>query len=95
MARPRLLLIDDPFLGLAKPLIVRFCGTLRELTAGRGVGVLAAGQHVRRLLGLADRAYLLDEGRVLVEGPGPALLDDPDVRRMLLDLAPRTDEDAP
>jgi branched-chain amino acid transport system ATP-binding protein len=86
MARPRLLVLDDPFLGLGRPVIAAFCAALREARASRGVAVLAAGQHVRRLLGLADRAYLLEEGRVLVEGPGPALLDDPDVRRTLLDL---------
>jgi branched-chain amino acid transport system ATP-binding protein len=85
MARPRLLILDDPFLGLARPVIARFCTALGELRAARAVAVLAAGQHVRRLLGLADRAYLLAEGRVAAEGPGPALLGDPEVRRTLLE----------
>ncbi len=87
MARPRLLLLDDPFLGLAKPVIAGVCVTLRELT-GAGLTILAAGQHVRRLLALADRAYLLDEGRVLVEGPGRDLLGDHHVRRILLEWSP-------
>jgi branched-chain amino acid transport system ATP-binding protein len=85
MAQPRLLILDDPFLGLARPVIARFCAALGELRAARAVAVLAAGQHVRRLLGLADRAYLLAEGRVVAEGPGPALLGDPAVRRALLE----------
>jgi len=88
MARPRLLILDDPFLGLAPAAIARFCAVLRELARDRGVAILAAGQHVRRLLGMAHRAYVLQQGRVLVEGAGPALLDDPDVRRTLLELAP-------
>jgi branched-chain amino acid transport system ATP-binding protein len=88
MARPRLLILDDPFLGLARTAITRFCGVLRELTRARGVAILAAGQHVRRLLGLADRAYVLQQGQVVAEGPGPALLDDAGVRRTLLELAP-------
>jgi len=92
MARPRLLVLDDPFLGLAKPVIARFCAVLRELTGARGVAVLAASQHVRRLLRLADRAYLLDEGRVRAAGPGRALLADPEVRTRLLELAPERPE---
>ena len=88
MARPRLLLLDDPFLGLAKPVVGVVVAALRELTEGRGVTVLAAGQHVRRLLRLAHRGYLLDEGRVILEGPGPDLLADPGLRRTLLELTP-------
>jgi branched-chain amino acid transport system ATP-binding protein len=71
----------------------RVAAALRELGRTRGVAVLAAGQHVRRLLGLADRAYFLDEGRVRATGPGPALLDDPGVRRSLLELAPGAPEE--
>jgi branched-chain amino acid transport system ATP-binding protein len=88
MARPRLLVLDDPFLGLARAVISAVSAALRALTAEEGLGILAAGQHVRRLLGLADRAYLLDEGRVVVEGPAAALREDPRVRRTLLELAP-------
>ncbi len=88
MARPRLLVLDDPFLGLARPLIGSFCRALAELTANRGITILAAGQHVRRLLRLAHHAYFLDEGRVAAAGSGSALLADPAVRRALLELAP-------
>ncbi|HEV8307690.1 MAG TPA: ABC transporter ATP-binding protein [Methylomirabilota bacterium] len=88
MARPRLLLLDDPFLGLAHPVLHRVTAALRELSATGGVSILAAGQHVRRLLRLADRAYLLEEGRVAVTGPAADLLQDPHVRRTLLELAP-------
>jgi branched-chain amino acid transport system ATP-binding protein len=85
MARPRLLCLDDPFLGLAQAVIPRFCEALRESAAG-GITILAAGQHVRRLLRLADRAYLLDEGRVVRGGSGAALLHDDRVRRTLLPI---------
>ncbi len=88
MAHPRLLLLDDPFLGLAKPVIQSFCAALHELIETRGVTILAAGQHVRRLLRLAHRGYFLAEGRVVAEGPGTELLGDPRVRRTLLELAP-------
>jgi len=87
MTCPRLLCLDDPFLGLAPPVTRRFSEALGELTA-RGMTILAAGQHVRRLLRLADRAYLLEEGRVTLSGSGPGLLRDERLRRALLELTP-------
>ena len=48
--------------------------------------MLVAGQHVRRLLDLAHRGCVLDEGRVVFEGSGPALRDDPRLARALLDV---------
>jgi branched-chain amino acid transport system ATP-binding protein len=91
MARPRLLCLDDPFLGLARQVITSFCHTIPALTAG-GIAILAAGQHVRRLLGLADRAYLLDEGQVVRSGSGAELFQDDRLRRALLDLIPGPDQ---
>ena len=88
MACPRLLVLDDPFLGLAKPAVVQLARTLRDLVAARDMAVLTAGQHVRRLLHLADRAYLLEAGRVAAAGTGAALLADERVRQALLELGP-------
>lgn len=90
MARPRLLCLDDPFLGLARAVISRFCQAISEITTG-GLTILAAGQHVRRLLRLAHRAYLLEEGRVVLSGPGPELLLDERLRRSLIELIPGVD----
>ncbi|MBI4413258.1 MAG: ABC transporter ATP-binding protein [candidate division NC10 bacterium] len=83
MARPSLLLLDDPFLGLAPAVTAGFCGTLREV-AEEGLTILLVGQHVRRILKMAGRAYLLDAGRIVEEGPGPVLLQAPGVRKALL-----------
>ncbi len=83
MARPSLLLLDDPFLGLAPAVTAGFCGTLRKV-AGEGITVLLVGQHVRRILEMAGHAYLLDAGRIVEEGPGPVLLQAPAVRKALL-----------
>ncbi len=83
MARPSLLLLDDPFLGLAPAVTAGFCGTLREV-AEEGITILLVGQHVRRILKMAGRAYLLDAGRIVEEGPGPVLLQAPGVRKALL-----------
>ena len=86
MASPRCLVLDDPFLGLAPPIRGRLARRLRELAADQGLAILAAGQHVRTLLRVAHRAYVLDAGRILVTGTGPELLDNPEVQRTLLDL---------
>jgi branched-chain amino acid transport system ATP-binding protein len=91
MARPRLLCLDDPFLGLARLVTNRFCQAIREITA-EGMTILAAGQHVRRLLRLAHRAYLLEEGRVVLSGPGGELLQDERLRRSLIELIPGVDQ---
>ena len=86
MASPRCLVLDDPFLGLAPPIRARLARRLRELAVDQGLAILAAGQHVRTLLRVAHRAYVLDAGRILVTGSGPELLDNPEVHRTLLDL---------
>lgn len=91
MARPRLLCLDDPFLGLARAVTNRFCQAIREITA-EGMTILAAGQHVRRLLRLSHRAYLLDEGRMVLSGSGSELLQDERLRRTLLELIPGVDQ---
>jgi branched-chain amino acid transport system ATP-binding protein len=83
MSRPSLLLLDDPFIGLAPRLVAALEDALRGLAA-QGIGILIAGQHVRRILGLARRAYLLEQGRITDHAPGPELLVSPRLRRALL-----------
>ena len=85
MARPRVLCLDDPFLGLGREVADKVGDAIRAVAA-RGVAVLLAGQHVRRLLRLAHRGYVLEEGRVVIEGASPALRDDPRLARALLDV---------
>jgi branched-chain amino acid transport system ATP-binding protein len=84
MARPDLLLMDDPFMGLAPLLVDAFCAVIRDIGA-RGVGVLIAGQHVQRILTLAHRAFLLEAGCITGEGPGRDLLASRTLRRALLE----------
>ncbi|HEY2592352.1 MAG TPA: ABC transporter ATP-binding protein [Chloroflexota bacterium] len=83
MGRPRLLLLDEPSLGLA-PLIVRdIFAVIREVNR-EGVTVLLVEQNARVALQLADYAYILEQGRVAGEGTGAALLQDDNVRRAYL-----------
>jgi branched-chain amino acid transport system ATP-binding protein len=74
MAQPALLCLDDPFLGLSGQACGRLNTVLRRLVAG-GISVLAAGQHVRRLMALCDRAFVLAEGTVACTGRPEELSD--------------------
>lgn len=81
--RPRYLLLDEPTLGLAPILARRLLATLTAFAA-KGVGVLLVEQNAGLALQVARRAYLLEEGRVVGEGPAEALLRSPSVRRAYL-----------
>ncbi len=85
MGRPRLLLLDEPSLGLA-PLVVReIFRILGELKA-RGTTMLLVEQNARMALQLADRAYVLEAGEVIAHGPPRAILQDPRVAEAYLGI---------
>ena len=83
MSRPKLVLFDEPSLGLAPTLVERTFDIVKGIRA-EGVTVVMVEQNAFAALELADRAYVLDQGRVTKTGPGPALLDDPDVKAAYL-----------
>jgi len=88
MTRPRLLLLDEPSLGLAPMLAREIFRTIRNINEG-GVAVLLVEQNARRALRLAARGYVLETGRVVVEGTSRQLGEDPRVRSAYLGLAKR------
>lgn len=73
MAGARLLLLDDPFLGLSPKVVHRFCSAFQQLRKS-GLTLLIAGQHVRRILRVADVAFLIEDGSITLTGPGPEIL---------------------
>jgi branched-chain amino acid transport system ATP-binding protein len=84
MSRPRLLLLDEPSLGLA-PLVVReIFKIVRAINQKEGVSVLLVEQNASLALDLADHAYLLETGRVVMGGPAEALRRDESIRRSYL-----------
>jgi branched-chain amino acid transport system ATP-binding protein len=84
MSRPRLLLLDEPSLGLA-PLVVReIFRIVRTINQQEGVSVLLVEQNASLALDLADHAYLLETGRVVMGGPAEALRRDDSIRRSYL-----------
>jgi branched-chain amino acid transport system ATP-binding protein len=86
MSGTSMLLLDDPFLGLAPKDVSRLCRTLKDLR-GRGITLFLAGQHVRRILRVASRAYLLEEGRITLSGTGDQLLGHPHLQESLFGMA--------
>ena len=88
MARPRLLLLDEPSLGLSPLMVQVMFRAIREVHAA-GTSVLLAEQNVAMALETADRAYVLDEGRIVAHGTPDEVFNNPDLRRAYLGvLAP-------
>ncbi|MBD9435261.1 LPS export ABC transporter ATP-binding protein [Pseudoxanthomonas sp. PXM03] len=82
-ARPRLMLLDEPFAGV-DPISVGEIQRIVKHLKDRGIGVLITDHNVRETLGICDRAYILNAGSVLAQGAPDALLANPDVRRVYL-----------
>jgi branched-chain amino acid transport system ATP-binding protein len=83
MSQPKVLLLDEPSLGLAPLVVEEIFGILRGLAA-EGIALLLVEQNAQLALGLADHGYVLDAGRVVLSGPAAELLDNPDVREFYL-----------
>ncbi|NLI95326.1 MAG: ABC transporter ATP-binding protein [Synergistaceae bacterium] len=83
MSSPRMILFDEPSLGLAPIVVDTLMETIQQLRAS-GMTVLLVEQNAGRALEISDRAYVLEVGRITKEGPGKELLKDPDVRRAYL-----------
>jgi branched-chain amino acid transport system ATP-binding protein len=83
VARPRLLLLDEPSLGLAPKFVTRIFLTLRELQR-EGKTILLVEQNARQALQVADYAYVMERGRIILSGSGQALLNNPEVQRTYL-----------
>lgn len=83
MAQPELLLVDEPLLGLAPAVAEQTMGVLRRINEN-GVSILFIEQNVQTALALADRGYILESGRLVLEGASRDLLASDDVKRIFL-----------
>ena len=84
MARPELLMIDEPFLGLAPRIVEQIAEVIRALNRERGLTVVFIEQNVELALGMAHRGYVLESGRNVIQGPSASLLGSPEVKRIFL-----------
>src|SRR5215212_7352666 len=85
MARPRLLLLDEPSLGLSPLIVEDMFGAIRRINA-EGMSVLLVEQNVAMAMQVSTRAYVLEEGRIVAEGTPDELLARPEIQRAYLGL---------
>jgi branched-chain amino acid transport system ATP-binding protein len=85
MSRPRLLMLDEPSLGLSPMLVKAIFDIIQEINRA-GATILLVEQNVFRALKLSHRGYVLENGRIIAEGPSHQLLRDPQVRTAYLGL---------
>jgi branched-chain amino acid transport system ATP-binding protein len=86
MAKPRLLLLDEPSMGLAPQFIQQIFRIITEINE-QGTTVLLVEQNAQQALSRADRAYVIETGRIVKTGTGRELLDDPSVKEAYLGVA--------
>ena len=80
MAQPRLLLLDEPLLGLSPLIQVLLIRSVREICAERGISIIVTEQYARPVLPIVDYAFILENGAAVMEGTREDLMDNPDVR---------------
>jgi branched-chain amino acid transport system ATP-binding protein len=85
MSKPKLLLLDEPSMGLA-PLIVEEIFRIVKILKEAGITILMVEQNARAALAIADHAYVMETGRATIEGPGAELLANDEVRRAYLGM---------
>ena len=83
LARPKLLMLDEPSLGLAPNLVAEIFEIIQKINS-EGVTVLLVEQNAHRALNLAAKAYVLETGNIVLEGTGVELLNEPKVREAYL-----------
>jgi branched-chain amino acid transport system ATP-binding protein len=87
MAKPQLLLMDEPSLGLAPVLVEFIIETIQELRADDGYTILLVEQNANQALTVADRGYVMETGRIVLEGDSQALRDNEAVQKAYLGRA--------
>lgn len=86
MAHPRLMLLDEPSLGLAPLLVQEIFEEIKAMSAREGVGILLVEQNARVALTIADYAYVMENGRIVLDGPAAQLAENEDVKEFYLGL---------
>ncbi len=86
MSEPKVILLDEPSLGLAPLLVEEIFGIIRRLNEERGLTVLLVEQNAALALDIADHGYVMENGRIVLEGPADALRQNSDIKEFYLGL---------
>jgi branched-chain amino acid transport system ATP-binding protein len=86
MAQPKLLLLDEPLLGLAPSIEIRLARAIRAINQETGITIIVSEQYARPILPIVDYAYVLENGGLVAEGTGNELLENPDVKEAYFGL---------
>lgn len=86
MANPKLMMLDEPSLGLAPLLVAEIFEIVQRLNSELGTTVLLVEQNAQRALEIADHGYIMEQGRIVLEGPARDLAENPDVKEFYLGL---------
>ena len=86
MAHPKLILLDEPSLGLAPLLVTEIFEMIRQINEGEGMSILLVEQNARIALSVADYAYVMENGRIVLDGSSDQLLDNEDIKEFYLGL---------
>jgi branched-chain amino acid transport system ATP-binding protein len=86
MSRPKVMLLDEPSLGLAPMLVEEIFGIVRRLARQEKLSVLLVEQNAAMALGVADHGYVMENGRIVLEGPAEKLRDNSDIKEFYLGL---------
>jgi branched-chain amino acid transport system ATP-binding protein len=87
MTKPRLMMLDEPSLGLAPKLVAEIFEIVKRLNTELGTTILVVEQNARLALEVADHAYVMERGRIVLEGPAAELIENPDVQEFYLGLS--------
>jgi len=87
MAAPRLMLLDEPSLGLAPMAVQTIYDIVKQINQDRGLSMLIVEQNVRAALGIADYGYVMENGRIVLDGPSERLRDNEDIREFYMGIS--------
>lgn len=87
MAQPKLMLLDEPSLGLAPRLVQEIYEIIQRIRAERKMSILLVEQNVRAALGIADYGYVMENGRIVLDGPADKLKDNEDIKEFYMGLS--------
>jgi len=87
MARPKLMLLDEPSLGLAPLMMQEIYEIIKRINVERGVAILLVEQNARAALNIADYGYVMEDGRIVINGPAEMLKDNEDIKEFYMGLS--------